>query len=305
MDLNGNGKYDKADPVYITTAPAPGLAATTATGVWTLRLTPVGNFTAGTFVLPHDEDFAKYRLATASLNRLQLVRLDPKAWYLAPTGGTEAAPTPLPAFSLLPQDSLRLAGAFGGKPDVKAEGFAFTPQTPVAGESFAVDVKNLGKGTGTGLLATKMNGVVVDTRTSPVLDPNGKATLVFDLLAPAGAKDVTMEVGEVKFLVPLAEPLKSHAVTEAEARAAAVEARLAAVERDAAAVKADLASTRQQLAQALGEVASLKAQEDARLQASSAAPSAQQLGARTVPGLAPVLTLAALAALAFALRRRT
>lgn len=306
MDANGNAKYDKGDGVYITTMPPPGLAASTATGTWTVRVTPVGNYTAGSFVFAGDADHVAARLLTTSLNRLQLARLDPKAWYLAPTGGTEAAPVALPQFSLLPQDSIRVAGAFGGKPDVKAEGFAFTPTTPVAGEAFqfSIDVKNFGKGTGTGLISTKMNGVVVDTRASPVLDPGAKATLVFDLAAPAGAGNVTMEVGEFKFLVPLAAPAKPRAVTEAEARAAALETRLATLERDTAAVKADLAAAQRQLAGAVGALSAMEAEEAARLTASAAEAPAEPLGARNVPGLEVALLLAALGAAALAAWRR-
>jgi hypothetical protein len=69
-DATPDGKYGKADTLYLTTmvtlpgppvANARGLAMTGATGTWTLRLTPFGTFPAGSFVKAEDPDFILYR----------------------------------------------------------------------------------------------------------------------------------------------------------------------------------------------------------------------------------------------------
>lgn len=69
-DATPDGKYGKADALYLTTlvtlpgppvASARGLAASTATGTWTIRLTPYGNFPAGSFVKAEDPDFILHR----------------------------------------------------------------------------------------------------------------------------------------------------------------------------------------------------------------------------------------------------
>lgn len=69
-DATPDGKYGKADMLYLTTMttlPGPpatgarGLAMTGATGTWTIRLTPFGALPAGSFVKADDPDFILYR----------------------------------------------------------------------------------------------------------------------------------------------------------------------------------------------------------------------------------------------------
>lgn len=213
VDANNNGKYDKGDPLYLTTAAAPAFPASTATGAWTLRLTASGDKPAGTFVLAEDADFATNRASTRTITRLQLARVDPKAWYLAPTGGTEAAPTPLPQYSLLPENSVRLAGAWGGKAVLKVTNLTVSPPSPIQGEPFqlTIDLTNDGAAAGSFVVSTKLDGKVVDARGTAVLDPKGKATLVATLVAPRAAQGV-VEAGNVSLALAFA---KGQAATRA------------------------------------------------------------------------------------------
>lgn len=111
-DVNGNAKYDKGDPVYLSTDGTLPVAATTTTGAWTIRLTPSGTYPAGTFVRIGDTDHTQYnallRPMTTGLSGingcpglgsstntlaltaqqmctgLTLVEREDKGWYLVP-----------------------------------------------------------------------------------------------------------------------------------------------------------------------------------------------------------------------------
>lgn len=113
-DVNGNGKYDKGDYVYLSTDGTLPVAPTTGTGAWTIRLTPAGNKPAASFVFPADPDIvahgANLRPATSGLSGINgcpglgsstntlaltsqqmctgftLVEREDKGWYLVPAG---------------------------------------------------------------------------------------------------------------------------------------------------------------------------------------------------------------------------
>jgi hypothetical protein len=112
-DVNGNAKYDKGDPVYLSTDGTLPVAASTATGAWTLRLTPALDAPAGSLVFLGDRDHVLYgaqlRPVTSGLSGingcpglgsstntlaltaqqmctgLTLVEREDKGWYLVPS----------------------------------------------------------------------------------------------------------------------------------------------------------------------------------------------------------------------------
>lgn len=119
-DVNSNGRYDSGDYVYVTSSPGAGvgLVATTATGSWTIRLTPTnaehGGLPAGTLVRQEDADCTAYCPNAADFGPASI------GWFDA-DGSTGYTPgdtaylmpraTGAPTGSLVPPYSLRLTAA--------------------------------------------------------------------------------------------------------------------------------------------------------------------------------------------------
>lgn len=178
-DLKGNGKYDAGDYVYLTTQPAPGLAATGATGMWTIRLTPVGNLAAGTFVRTGDPDWSTWSVSAVALPAYSYVPRDDSQTFLVPVAAAGIAKYgPIPAGSVKLLDSQSVV-------TIDATDFTVTPASPTEGQPFVVSavVKNTGKVGGIGLLTTTLSGAVVDSRGTPPIAAGKNVTMAISLFA--------------------------------------------------------------------------------------------------------------------------
>lgn len=312
-DADGDNEFGSKDTLYLDII---GGSATARVDVGDLRLTRAGDLAAGTLAKAGDPDVAtglkELRAATADLqdanvlyvtggsaNPLKTSRavyINVDAGALASTAGdlgVEANDVRLTS---------NVAQPWGGKPDIKAVGFAYTPSTVLAGQpfQFQVDLRNDGSASGSSLVQTKMGAVVVDARPSPSLDPKAKASLVMTLVAPPTAAALEMEVLGVKFQVPVGEALQQTSAGDALVKATALEARVSELE-------ADLASATAQLQAALADVAAMKASEAARVSATRAtAPTDAELGpsAKATPGPPLPLLLLTIGVLAVAARAR-
>jgi hypothetical protein len=135
-DVNSNGRYDGGDYVYVTSSPGAGvgLVATTASGSWTIRLTPTGaehgGFPAGTLVRQEDADCTAYCPNAADFGPASI------GWFDADgstgyTPGDTAYLMPrapgAPAGSLVPPSSLRLTAS---SPPEASSSTSSTPDDP-------------------------------------------------------------------------------------------------------------------------------------------------------------------------------
>lgn len=233
-DANNNGKYDKGDWVYVTTSAVAGIVPSTATGAWTVRVTPAGGHPAFTFVLAGDSDLVSHGSGTKLLAANVAERSDGSWFLVLAAPGT---PTPVvPRGALIPENSVRLTP--GGMPEVEATGISFAPAQPVAGQpvQLSVEVRNAGKTAGSGFLATSLDGSVVDTRATPWLGPGGKATVVVALTPPAAGR-VNVSVGALNIVLPVA----AAPPPQPDAQVAALAQRVAALETQLADADARLA----------------------------------------------------------------
>ncbi len=113
-DLDANGRYSPGDSVYLTSQTGPGLMPTTGTAAWTVRLTSVDGFPAGSLVRAGDADLAAFGpsaqpWAAASLGWLDAdnsVTYTPGdiAFLMPVAPGTSAGTQP-------PVGSIRVSGA--------------------------------------------------------------------------------------------------------------------------------------------------------------------------------------------------
>jgi MYXO-CTERM domain-containing protein len=236
-DLSNNGKYDKGEWVYVTTANAGtstgGFVASTGTGAWTLRLTSAGTYAAGTFVFAGDTDFASY--ATAARNQtFGAVEREDKALYLV----TQSSATSfLAAKSLVPEKSIRMLAAVQDQPDVKPISLELLTPNVTVGERIKVKVtmENAGKLAGWGLAALKLDGIVLDVRATTVISPSERTTVILSSFVPPVSASAKLEVGDVMQFVDVAsaasEPdTTATQVSELVERLATLEAKIAQME---------------------------------------------------------------------------
>jgi MYXO-CTERM domain-containing protein len=250
-DANGNGKYDRNDPLYIgTLVGGRGLAASTATGAWTVRLTPVGPLEAGTFVTRENADFLAYRTIAAgaaagspAARTWSLVEREGNGWYLIPASAGFAAQQAIPVNSL----RIGLVGSGNQQPLVAVSSVSLPAEPPQAGESYKVVAKysNDGTGSGAGLLVTKVDDAIVDARMTPVLGPGEVGQVLIAVPMPAHGGPIVLAIGDSKVRLDVEGPQPAAGQADLAARVAQLEARLAspspspATEAKAASVGAD------------------------------------------------------------------
>lgn len=301
-DVNNNGKYDKGDGVYVTTSAAAGLVASRATGAWTVRVTQAGDQAPFTWVLAGDRDLVAYG-GSAKLLAGNVVERSDGTWFLV-LGAAGTAPPLVAKGGLVPENSIRLTKP--GAADVRVAALRVAPAAAVVGRplQLGVDVENKGKSAGSGVLATAVDGTVVDTRPTPWLDAGGKATVTVSLPPPAAPGTLNVSVGPVSLLVPVAPAsgaLPAPAAAPAELVPPDLGPRVTVLEQRADALERDLAAAKVQLSEARAELAKLRGADGAAVHASSAGSEP----ARAVPApLAPAMLLVVLGAALLAARRR-
>lgn len=289
-DLNGNGKYDRADPLYLTTMTGAvrGLPASTGPGAWSIRLTPINGFQPGSFVVEGDSDFHAYRLiatgyavagGTPTARTWSLVEREGNGWYFipaAPAGAPfSAAQQPIPVNSL----RIGIVGLNSQQPLVNPSAIALPEAAPAAGATYKIAVKfsNDGTGSGAGLLVTKLDGTIVDARMTPILAPQEVGQAIIPVPLPAHGGRMLLQIGETKLNLDVEGPAASPTLSleGAAPSTLALDARIAALEAQLAALQADDES-----------------------------PVDARASTNGIPSLAPSLVLAVLAAVLLVLRRR-
>jgi hypothetical protein len=213
-DADGNGKFGKNDAVFLTTktGASRGLAASTAPGAWTLRITPSAGFPAGSFVYPGDADFVQFgALATGATppagspaaRTFSLAEREGNGWYVLAAAVGYAAQQAIPVNSV----RIGLVGVGTLQPDVKPVAVAvLDPDGLEAGKPFAVSVTvaNAGTSTGQGLLVTRLGSTLVDARLTPVLGVGETTTLVITVPAQPAGGSFPLEVNDAFQIVHLA-----------------------------------------------------------------------------------------------------
>lgn len=241
-DVNHDGKFGKGDAVYLTTMTGAnrGLAATTGTGAWTLRLTPVGDKAPGTFVFPADLDFIAHK-ATATGpappaggpagRTMSLVEREGNGWYIIPASVGFAAQQGIPLNAI----RIGIVGVHNAQPAITPAIVQLPDAAPQAGQVYNVTVRywNNGTGAGAGVLVTKLDGVIADVRLTPVLAPGEGTQAVISLVMPTTGGPVMLQVGDSKVTLDVeggtarVASLASPSTADLEDRIAQLEALLA------------------------------------------------------------------------------
>lgn len=289
VDVNGNAKYDKGDLVYLTTA-ATGLAASTAPGTWTLRLTGGTNYPVATLVKLGDTDFSSWgNLASPKLKGCgagtpgatgtwAAVEREDKGWYLVPV--TAAS---VPANTLIPVNSIRLGltGTTNLQPDVKPLTITVgNPDILRADDDFQVTVQITNGGTqaGQGILVTKLDGQLVDAKLTPLLSPGENGVALLKVHAPSWVSGATKLTVNDLFQVVSFQGGSSTAPSGG-----------------------DLSALQSQINDLKAQVAALKS---AASTTSSAAATGSAIKTQGSPSMAPVAMVGGLLAVALVARRR-
>ncbi|MFA5942871.1 MAG: hypothetical protein WC876_00200 [Candidatus Thermoplasmatota archaeon] len=236
-DPNGSGKYDRTDPVFITTMTGTtrGLAPSTTTGSWTIRITPTGTLQPG-FVFANDADFIVNRDTatgpaivagtTPAARTWSLSEREGNGWYLVPASAAGlAAQSPIPVNSV----RIGIVGVSNQQPLVVPSAILLPSEQPVAGEDYKITVKfsNDGTGTGQGVLVTKIDGVIVDVRITPVLAPGEGGEVLISVPTPEFGGPIVLEVSGSKVRLDVQGASSSGADSS---QVAALEARIAQLE---------------------------------------------------------------------------
>lgn len=245
FDVNNDGKFGRGDNVYLTTQTGAnrGIAASTATGAWTIRLTPIGDKAPGTFVFPGDADFPVAR-ATATgptapvgspvpqARSMSLVEREGNGWYIIPAAVGFAAQQAIPVNSI----RIGIVGAYNQQPLINPSTITLPDTLPAAGETMKITVKfsNDGTGAGVGLLVTKVDGQIVDARLTPLLAPNEGSQVVIPVPLPEHGGRILLSVGDSKVNLDIEGPAKSTTSLAPASADADLEARVAQLERDLA-----------------------------------------------------------------------
>ena len=240
-------------------------------------------YEAGSFVMLGDKDYVTYNtLATGytivggtlpAARTWSLVEREGNGWYFIPNSVAgapfSAAQQPIPANSL----RVGLAGTGTPQPAVVPSTVTLPAGSPQAGETYKITVKfsNDGAGVGPGLLVTKLDGVIVDARLTPMLAPGETGQVIIPVPLPEHGGEMMLAVGDSKVRLDVHGPAKA--------------ASLAAV--DTSGLETRIAELERQLAE-----------RDARVDAAEADI------ANGVPGLAPTMAVATLLGCVLLLRRR-
>jgi hypothetical protein len=308
QDMAGTGEWDGKQTAYIDTNDNGKV------GVGDVRLTKSGDFPPGSTVKNGDPDIngnlKNFGAAPGRhLSDVNAVFITggggtfkaSRAIYLNVDGGTPAADIGVEA------NDIRLGGTipqpFGGKADVRPLNIAFAPPEPGAGEAFqlTLDVRNDGKGTGFGMVSTKINGLIVDSRTTPTMDPGDKVTLVMTLVAPSTPGAANLTAGDVNVLLNVKPGTDAQSMAEAVAQAAALQQRVDALASEVARGEASYERAAEESTQL---IAALRAQVDelvrerAALKTTSVEPTKA-----AVPGFEVLALVGAAALVAVAARR--
>ncbi len=291
VDLNGNGKYDKGDYVYLTTnACGSGLAASTGPTVFTVRLTPVSFagqpiLLGGLYAKASDADFTAYKAVAlcaqpnsssgAAPLVLTVVEREDKGWYLVPVAAsTSMSNLPLPVNSIrVVTEPLATANIFTLQPSVIATDASLAnPSAASVGQPLPIiaTILNSGASFGPGVLVTKLDGQIVDVRLTPILNPT--------------------EITKVLIIVPA--PLVTHGGTiklEVNDVVAAI-----TIDGSSAAAAGDISGLQTQVTQLQARLVALEANRGAPVAVSKGSAS-----------LAPLALMGVLALGALGLRRRT
>jgi hypothetical protein len=195
-DVNSNAKYDKGDYVFITTnlVADTNLASTTSPTVWTIRLT-VNGLSAGTFVFPGDADFSAYGSAAPAMIN-SLVERDDSVWFMI-SHAAAAAPYDVKG-ALVLADSIRINANALLQPAFKVLKLDMDSTNLPAGSSFTAkaEVQNSGKGSGMGIVISKVNGLIVDAQITPYMSPSEKVTMTVKGFLPLSGTMAAFEVGD-------------------------------------------------------------------------------------------------------------
>lgn len=282
FDVNNDGKFGRGDSVYLTTQTGAnrGVAASTATGTWTIRLTQVGDKAPGTFVFLGDADYPVVRASATGpsvpagtlpqARSMSLVEREGNGWYIIPAAVGFAAQQAIPVNSI----RIGIVGAFNQQPLVNPSTITLPETIPVAGETMKITVRfsNDGTGAGVGLLVTKVDGQIVDARLTPVLAPSEGSQAIIPVPLPEHGGRILLSVGDSKVHLDVEGPAKTTSFAPATATSSDLETRIAELER---------------------QLADRESVEKAQANASG------------IPSLTPTITMLALAGLVLVLRRRT
>lgn len=208
FDADGDAKFRKADTMYLDLTSIPS----SQVSVGDVRLSPFGSLPAGSFVMSGDGDL-----------NMPLTDLPGGPVDLAATANTILssgkgvylnANSRGSAPSVIREGDLRLNGAVAnpfdnpgpqtGQPKLEVTRINASP-TISAGQAYQVfvAVKNADKVTGSGLLETRIDGLLVDARGTPTLAPGESATLAITLVAPVTPGYLELDVGGVKETLPI------------------------------------------------------------------------------------------------------
>jgi hypothetical protein len=233
-DANNNGKYDRSDPLFLTTMTGAGrgLAGTTGTGSWTIRLTSFGSLEPGTLVTQAHGDFLAYRTMAAgaaagspAARTWSLVEREGNGWYFIPASAGFAAQQAIPVNSL----RIGLVGFGSQQPLVAVSSLGLPEEAPQAGESYKVTVNysNDGTGSGAGLLVTKVDGAIVDARMTPVFGPGEGGQAIVAVPMPDHGGPIVLAIGDSKVRLDVEGPAPAAGDADLEARIAHLEGLLA------------------------------------------------------------------------------
>lgn len=229
-DTNYNGKYDKGDYLYVTTAPGGAdrsLTVSTGPGQFSIRLLPAAGKAAGSWVLNGDEDLTMFGSHAAPF-AASVVERDDKMRFIV-NQASNTAPFDAKG-ALIPENSVRINVVTPNQAAFKVVGLTLDSTTIPAGDSFTAkaEVQNTGKAAGVGLIVSKVNGILVDAVVSPVLGPGEKATVSIKGFAPRTGTFVGFEVGDQarRLTITGGRASSEEQITELLARVAALEERL-------------------------------------------------------------------------------
>lgn len=197
-DVNHNGKYDKGDYLYVTTAPGGAdrtLVTSTGPGQFTIRLLAAGDKAAGTWVFNGDDDMTRFGTNAAAFTA-SVVERDDKMRFVV-NHASNTAPFDAKG-ALILENSIRINLVAPFQPAFKVTKLDLGSTTIAAGDTFTAkaEVQNTGKAPGVGVITSKVNGVIVDAVATPFLSPGEKATFSIKGFAPRTGTFAGFEVGE-------------------------------------------------------------------------------------------------------------
>lgn len=250
-------KLDAADTLYLDLV---GIAdATPSVGNGDLRLSTVttskGTFLAGQLVKSGDADesrvLSNIRAASAPATKLvsttNMVYKAGSGYYVNSDFGAIMGVSTCAALPCTPS----VTGDVGvERDDFRLNPKAVNPLSDVAivlpdkvqlvqasvapGQPFQVKVtaKNSGRAAGAGLLETTIDGVVVDARGTPTIEPNGVATLVVTLIAPATPGQHVVKSGTFADFLTVSGQAAGSDMASLQAQIAALQTQVAELESD-------------------------------------------------------------------------